>query len=425
ELAKSLLAWANKVLKDYNLSLSDFKNWQDGKPFGALIHALQHKGPSGFEWNSNGDPEKQVGKSMQIAEDDHFIPRLMDPADLLNAIDLLSTMTLVGLIKNEYENGPQQRLKAKLRLALAKNSTFRKISDENQVVAKFEVVLKNFQGEPVPHCNDLEFLRFEAEHHPSSPDGSPQLLNCDVTAEQNGKYLMALLTDSPGSYHITAKFKDEMVQKPVSFDVESIEAEFEPAKRTFCLGKKSFAAIKVAGNDKVPPSALSINNSFIFKESEKSASNRTEVVETTAETPRKQSSFKPNVEVMEVLRGADNRLVVPFVGRICGECIFSGTIKGQKIRNDFAFRVEQPNYKARESDRNNYCPTDRQEFIVEAFDARGKLMDGFQPTAMIQLIEGLAVAQEKKDEIAVDEIGEESEIEMTKELKSKEKKMSE
>ena len=50
------------------------------------------------------DVKDRVENAMKEAEANHYIPRLMDPEDLLSGIDTISTLTLIATIKNEVFN---------------------------------------------------------------------------------------------------------------------------------------------------------------------------------------------------------------------------------------------------------------------------------------------------------------------------------
>jgi hypothetical protein len=104
---KELLEWVNKMIRPYDKIITNFdKDWTDGQVMSALSDALKPGSlfPGRDVSNLSGDAVNDINKAMDHAVNNYNIPKILDPQDMHEYPDELSTMTYVSYFRDWFNN---------------------------------------------------------------------------------------------------------------------------------------------------------------------------------------------------------------------------------------------------------------------------------------------------------------------------------
>jgi filamin len=222
----ALLEWVRKRIAPYHVPVNDFdRSWQDGKALAALTDSLK---PGKIPLNSlSGDPEFDVNRAMDIAQSDFNIPKIMDPADLVNYPDELSIMTYVSYFR-DYAVQMEQRDAESLKLEEERRRTRADPSKTTaegpgllgglaQEAALFTVHAHNYYGEP---------LKIGGENFTILVKGEDDIVvEAAITDKKDGTYNVAYMPLSPQKYHIVVALDDVHIKNaPFNVTIEGANA---------------------------------------------------------------------------------------------------------------------------------------------------------------------------------------------------------
>lgn len=118
-------------------------------------------------------------------------------------------MTLIATIKKEYESGPETRLKRRQQIPVAAESKFFRRPDGVGSIVEFTVELRNFEGNLVPHKQNLKDIDITASFTPKG--GEEREVNAELVCVSEGVYFVALLAEEPGVYRTCVSLLDEEI----------------------------------------------------------------------------------------------------------------------------------------------------------------------------------------------------------------------
>jgi len=102
-LRETLILWLNEQIALYDLQVKDFvQSFQDGKVLSALINILSISSKDIINVKELKNPMRDTEEGIKTAEELYRIPQLVDPEDMHQGLDELSTIAYINFFRMYY-----------------------------------------------------------------------------------------------------------------------------------------------------------------------------------------------------------------------------------------------------------------------------------------------------------------------------------
>lgn len=226
---KELLAWVQRQLKGYPVTVNDFtKSWISGKPLAALVQALK-KTAIDYDAVQGKTPLELNQTAIDAADSELGIPKIVDAEDVATKPEQLSMMTYISYFRDyqiEHANDAPEEVIAepepvkKIEVDPAKTMIvdFPQVVDANKPV-NFVIKPRDGQGNPVPDV-DKSVVKIAF----SGPEDN-------ITAsvkDDNGDFQVSFVPTAAGKYKAFVTVDGEPLKdSPVNF---LVRGDADPAK---------------------------------------------------------------------------------------------------------------------------------------------------------------------------------------------------